>query len=717
MKSLLKRIQIFLALFFLIFYANTLITAPQTDPAFPVAKPESQGISSAALDSVAKIVKGYFDKEEIVGAELLVIKNRHTVLHETFGWKDREEKIPMSKNTVFNIRSMTKPITGAGIQILIDEGKLNLDDKAADYLPGFKNESTKNIIIDQLLTHRSGLPLTFLKDITDIDKYPDLITLANKIGEAGTDFEPGSKFWYSDAGTDVLGAITEIVGEMPLDQFRRQKILNPLGMKNTFTLSKQDSSRKGEVACLYVGSIGKWQKFWTPNDSPFYPFAWGSQTLYSTPMDYAKFLAMWMDNGKVGEQKILSRRAIWRSLKPISRMKLLGSDGIYPTGFPHHQVYYGQTAMVYIDTQAADTTQPVIIGHGGSDGTYSWAWPDLDLMVLYFTQSRGGASGIKLEKDIYRFLINPDEKLAKVEIPDELKPYLGKYTSSIGTFTNVEFTVLMQNGKLAVDIPGQMIFELTEPDEKGMRYFVITNLVGVTFDKDKTGKITALKIHQTTPIQRTAEQPDSLFQNIPEKYLPYVGKYLLGPIRKEIFVKVADEKLAIDFVEQGMPKLTDPNENGRWYFEGDSAASVTFTKDDSDKVTTMNLLQVITIPKGKCAACLVEKIIKESGVEEAIQKYKEIKAEKADEYVLHERGLNAVGYNLLRSDKIEEAIEVFKFNVEEYPDAFNVYDSLGEAYMKHGDKELAIQNYKKSLELNPKNENAKRKLEELEKEN
>ena len=78
--------------------------------------------------------------------------------------------------------------------------------------------------------------------------------------------------------------------------------------------------------------------------------------------------------------------------------------------------------------------------------------------------------------------------------------------------------------------------------------------------------------------------------------------------------------------------------------------------------------------------------------------------------------MNAVGYNLLRNDKVEEAIEIFKFNVEKYPDAFNVYDSLGEAYMKHGDKELAIQNYKKSLELNPKNENAKKKLDELEKE-
>jgi tetratricopeptide (TPR) repeat protein len=76
--------------------------------------------------------------------------------------------------------------------------------------------------------------------------------------------------------------------------------------------------------------------------------------------------------------------------------------------------------------------------------------------------------------------------------------------------------------------------------------------------------------------------------------------------------------------------------------------------------------------------------------------------------------MNAFGYELLRSDQVDEAIEVFKFNVEQFPNSFNVYDSLGEAFMKNGDKDLAIQNYKKSLELNPENNNAVEMLKRLE---
>lgn len=87
---------------------------------------------------------------------------------------------------------------------------------------------------------------------------------------------------------------------------------------------------------------------------------------------------------------------------------------------------------------------------------------------------------------------------------------------------------------------------------------------------------------------------------------------------------------------------------------------------------------------------------------------------KADAYNFKENELNNLGYQLIAKQKIDESIEIFKLNVEAYPDAFNTYDSLGEAYMINGDKELAIQNYNKSLELNPNNTNAVNMLERLE---
>jgi len=110
------------------------------------------------------------------------------------------------------------------------------------------------------------------------------------------------------------------------------------------------------------------------------------------------------------------------------------------------------------------------------------------------------------------------------------------------------------------------------------------------------------------------------------------------------------------------------------------------------------------------AVTVVEKTIEESGIEAAISKYREMKSNRSEEYYFDEASFNALGYRLMGQGKIKEAIEIFKLNVEAYPDSWNVYDSLGEAYMNDGQRDLAIKYYKKSLELNLQNENGKEML-------
>ncbi|GAF70985.1 unnamed protein product, partial [marine sediment metagenome] len=235
-------IIVIVAVYYVDEYNQTYRPTPEA-PVFAYASPESQGISNETISELADIVQGYFDEELIVGAEFVVIKNRKIVLHEVVGWNDREGEILMERNTLFNIRSMTKQITGAAIQILIDEGRLRLDSRVAEHLPGFDNDDSLNITIEQLLTHRSGLPLSIL---TAADEYETLYSMANETGIIGPEFEPGSKFWYSDAGTEVLGAIVEVETGVPLDAFVTEHILEPLRMNDSFYYhpATQNDSRR-----------------------------------------------------------------------------------------------------------------------------------------------------------------------------------------------------------------------------------------------------------------------------------------------------------------------------------------------------------------------------------------------------------------------------------------------------------------------------------------
>ena len=558
---------------------------PASGMEFTYASPESQGLSNETLTKLTKTVRGYLDEELIVGAELVVIKNRSIVLHEVVGWKDREHEVPIEKNSLFNIRSMTKPVTGAAVQILIDEGRLSLDTRAAEYIPGFDNEDSMNITVEQLLSHMSGLPLSI---IASADEYETLFSLANATGLIGPEFEPGSKFWYSDAGTEVLGAIVEAETGRPLDAFVTERILEPLEMSDAFYYhpATLNDSRRDRIPVLYVGGIGEWVKVWSP-DEPLYPFAFGSQGLYCTPVDYARFLAMWMDDGQAGFRQLLSPEAVSRTLTPVTKMSSLGSDMPYPTGFYELEAYYGQMAILFSNSV---TGEPEVIGHSGSDGTYAWAWPEQDLMILYFTQSRGSTSGIKLESMIDELLIHPELAEMNVAAREQYADYLGSYTANFGSFRNTEFTVTVQNGRLAVDIPNQLVFELEEPDSEGLRRFRIMPQIAVSFNLGDGGNVTSMSLHDPGGVNTLTRGPPTQEDAYPVDMERYVGEYQTEEPDATMRVFIMNGRLTMDLPGQPISlELYPPDDAGRWYMRLNPAVAVSFNEGEDGSIHSLNL--------------------------------------------------------------------------------------------------------------------------------
>ena len=466
------------------------LATAQEDPCIPQADPEIHEIPVAALDELSATIQGHFEDDHIVGAEFLLLKSGQIVMHETYGWMDREEQKPMEPNTIFNIRSMTKMLTGASAQILIDEGMLSLDDKVAQYLPGFDNRRSGLITIEQLLTHRSGLPLTTVSSLEELDAFGDLYSFANSIGEQGPEFTPGEKFWYSDAGSEALGAVVEIVSGVTLDRFVRERLLYPLDMNDTFYVTEPEAPLE-RFASLYIGVPGLWEKWWIPGE-PFYPFAWGSQSLYSTPTDYARFISMLMNDGIYNGERILSTDAVDRILTPVSVMTNLGSDMPAPTGFPFTEVYYGQMSVINMSSDG----QLRVFGHSGSDGTWAWAFPEHGIMAFYFTQSRGQATGIRLETDIDRLIVNPGYA-PPPEIVEQYEPYLGAYVSESAASMGEQFTVVIHNERLGFDISSLFIFELEDPSTVGGRwYFQLDENLSIEFIRGRSGSVAGLRFYE-----------------------------------------------------------------------------------------------------------------------------------------------------------------------------------------------------------------------------
>jgi CubicO group peptidase (beta-lactamase class C family) len=471
---------------------------------------------------------------------------------------------------------MTKPVVGTAIQMLIDEGRLAPDDRVAECLPSFDNEGSSEITVEHLLTHRSGLPLTMIA--ASFGEYDSLCELADGAGERGPDVEPGSAFHYSDTAFDVLGALVEVISGMPLQQFVQERILDPLGMADTVMLVEADDPRTDRIASLYFGAQGEWSHIWSPGEEPLYPFAMGSQSLYSTPLDYARFLALWMDEGRMNDEQLLSPEAARRALTPVLDSRL-------PGAFPGLRLDYSQAWIIYVPEDAPEGKgQLALFGHSGSDGTWAWGWPDQDLMVLYFTQSRGQGTGIALEDEIDRLLIHPDREEAAV--PDELKPYLGTYAALSGPLMYKEFEILVQNGRLAINLPGDILAELEDRDDEGLWRLALNPSAALSFVQDEHGQVTALLWHEAGEV---FELPRGTAPEEPELDLEAVQKYLGEYERPEeggtVEVLIHNGHLGVRTPEVAVVlEMYPPDGEGKWTFRLNPAVSVSFQEDEEGNV-------------------------------------------------------------------------------------------------------------------------------------
>jgi len=360
------------------------------------------------------------------------------------------------------------------------------------------------------------------------------------------------------------------------------------------------------VAALYGGTAGAWQRFWEPPEDPFYPYPFGSQSVYATPLDYARFLSLWLDGGTHLGNRLLPEESVKRMLTPVSAMTQIGSTAPYPTAFPGLAVLHGQMALLFRNGDGNGSGVNQAIGYAGSDGTFAWAWPQEDLLVLFFTQSRGQDVHMELERLLHDLFIasdasggtdaSPQGAAVSPPVPEAFRPYVGRYRADFAPHQGAEFTVLVQGDALAVDIPGQMAFTLNEPDEEGWRSFALTDLVAVLFQEGASGEVETMRLAQTSVFPKQLSVPE-IDSPAPDSLRPMLGDYQLPGGQGVLTLSWEEGVLTVTDPGGRVTPLAKTGTPGAWETNERQPKGFTFIVDPSGGITGMALREVVILPK------------------------------------------------------------------------------------------------------------------------
>lgn len=353
------------------------------------------------LERIATRMDEFVGEQELVGAVTVVGTADGVVSLQAVGNQGLGSAKPMSADALFRIASMTKPITAVGIMILVDEGRLSVEDPVEKYLPEFKGQMltseksadsvvlrrpSRPILLRDLLTHTSGLP-AFPEGLADIyqTRRLSLAEATFAMSQRPLDFEPGSKWAYCNPGIDALGRVIEVVSGQSYEEFLKQRIFTPLGMRDTtFYPSPQQLERLAE---LCVRKDGKLESagfaLLGPTAAARHPIPAGG--LYSTGDDLARLYRTMLNRGQYAGGRILSEK----SVAEMTRVQ----TGDLACGFTPGMGFGFGWAVVREPQGPTEKLFAGTFGHGGAFGTQGWIDPQRGAFYVLLIQRTGLANG------------------------------------------------------------------------------------------------------------------------------------------------------------------------------------------------------------------------------------------------------------------------------------------------------------------------------------
>ncbi|MEE9187738.1 MAG: serine hydrolase domain-containing protein [Anaerolineales bacterium] len=373
-----------------------------------IANPEELGFSSERLLRIHSLMNRYVESGKLAGIVTCVVRSGQIVHRETFGHQNLETKTSMSKDSIFRIASMTKPIASVALMMLYEESLFNLTDAVSQYITAFKNAKVwgadgalevpvRTITIQDLLRHSAGLSYGgYTESHSPVDKLYDEADLFNpnitnaelteRIANLPLMFHPGEK-WHYSVSTDVVGYLVEVLSDKPLADFLQEKIFDPLGMVDTaFHI---DPSKLSRFCTLYGKTPDSdFGVLDLPDSSDYLPpvaLHSGGSGLVSTTSDYLLFAQCILNKGELNGVRLLGPRTVTlmtcnhlpAALLPIS---FEGAEPMLGMGF-------GLGFGVMLDTAQTGMMGSVgDHGWGGYAETFFWIDPQEEIIAILMSQ-------------------------------------------------------------------------------------------------------------------------------------------------------------------------------------------------------------------------------------------------------------------------------------------------------------------------------------------
>jgi len=539
----------------------------------PFASAADEPTLDQRLEKLAGTLERARKSGHIPGMSIAIVKDDEIIWARGFGLADIAGERAADENTIYAIGSTTKAFTATLTGMLVDEGKLTWDDPVTELLPYFdlqvrSEDENAACTLRDLLCHRHGFArMSLLWMNGEVGRKEVLMTGSG--AEPWDDFRKG--FHYCNVTYMAAGQAAGIAAETTWDDMMVDRIFSPLGMtSSTVTAAKALEDPRLAVGYRWKEDQETTEVFKMVTLNNIGP----AGSVNSNVLDMAQWLRLQLGRGEVDGNRLISSDRLLETWEPQIE---IGSGVSYGLGWMLHEI------------DGRD-----VVEHGGNIGGFSaqvGMMPEENLGYVLLTNLSVAPLQQSSLPMVFGALLEEWPDATDGSSADakelELEQYAGTYIANFADFTDAEFKVLVLEDKLAVDIPGQQVFELKQPDAEGKWYFALTNQIAVSFQRNGRDAVVGLSVHQAgfqfeVPREGVAVE----VVEAPPEFKKYVGTFVRAIGGKHIKILIQGGRLAME--DKGkVLEFNTPDADGHASLRARADFGATFKTDSDGKVVSL----------------------------------------------------------------------------------------------------------------------------------